>query len=945
MIKIEDLYAKTRGGLDIILSYYPQAQECLDSRKPFRMRNERTPSAYIKQFGEIWKVTDFGDDAHAMNAIDICMKEEGRNFREAICILTDRFGVAETLSANINKAEITTRPATKDEQEGDFCYEKRDKFTDKELEIWGPKVKQEHLDALSYVPLISYTKTSKDRETGLLKTTTIASTETYPIFMRLCYYMDGDQQKHFVKIYQPLNPDKAFRFFYNGAKPKDFINGLTELQANYKQYNEADRIAFEGDPLNEGRPYKVKKLQAACICSGERDAVNCLANGYYPLWLNSETAPFTEQMYKEVMKCVETLYNIPDKDETGIRRGRELAFKYIDIRTASLPDWLSDYRDNRGRPRKDLRDYVELRSSKHDFEDLLKTAMPVRFWENTLSDNGVMRIEINTAYYINFLSMAGFGRLADPLTKEEYLVKVDGSVVKKVTAKDIRQYVIAWLRERREDIKVLNVILNSNRTKASTMDDLPLLNLSFSHCESDRQFFYFKNLCVEVTGEKLLEHKANDMNRYVWDNDISQIHYRRTAPAFDYRRESEDMWSILPMNIKSHYFRYLINASRIYWREELEQRASQMSEENARYAEANKFNICGARLSYDEQQEQMQNLAAKLFAIGYLLHRHKDQARAWALWIMEDKISNDGESSGGSGKSFMIKFLESIRNILFLGGKNKKLTENQFLFQNVTESTDVIWVDDADQHFDFTFFYDKITGSLETNKKHVDSNVMDFTKSPKFAFTSNFPPPNKDSATLRRLLFVVFSDYYHQKTDDNDYRESRRIYDDFNLELGGEHYTNEMWNDDVNFLLDCVQFYLKVSKEVVKITPPMDRIKDRISIQIMGNQFRSWAEVYFNRNSENVNTYVSKNDTFNAFLRDSNVKGWTTTKFGKAMREFCQQCEWVTELNPVELVNDNRGRIIRKNIFGKSEEFYYVRTENKPIRQYVVYAGNTTDNH
>lgn len=932
MIKIEDLFAKTRGGLDIILSYYPQAGECLDSRKPFRMRNERTPSAYIKRFGEIWKVTDFGDDAHAMNGVDICMKEEGRNFREALCILADRFGVSETLSASVNRAVITTRPATADEKEGDFSYESRDRFSEKELEIWGPKVKQEHLDALSYVPLISYTKTSKDRETGALKTTTVASTETYPIFLRQC----GE----FVKIYQPLNPDKAFRFFYNGTKPKDFLNGLKELQTAYTQFNESQRITFEGDPLNEGRPYKVAKLQSACICSGERDAVNCLANGCYPLWLNSETAQFTENMYKDVTKCVETLYNIPDKDDTGIRRGRELAFKYIDIRTAFLPDWLSDYRDNRGRPRKDLRDYVELRSSRHDFEALLKTAMPVRFWETTMTENG-SRLEVNTAYFIHFLSMSGFGRLEDTLSREEYLVKVDGTMVRKVTAKDIRQYVIAWLRERHEDVKVLNLILNSNRTKGTTMEDLPLLNLSFSTCESDRQFFYFKNLCVEVTADKFSEHKANDMDRYVWEDNISQVHYRRTAPAFDFRRESEDMWSICPTNIKSHYFRYLINASRIYWREELEQRATENAEENARYNEANKFNICGPRLSFEEQQEQMQNLAAKLFAIGYLLHRHKDQARAWALWIMEDKISNDGESSGGSGKSFMIKFLENIKKILFLGGKNKKLTENQFIFQNVTESTDIIWVDDADQHFDFTFFYDKITGSLETNKKHVDSNVMDFTKSPKFAFTSNFPPPNKDSATLRRLLFVVFSDYYHQKTDDNDYRESRRIYDDFNLELGGEHYTNEMWNDDVNFMLDCIQFYLKVSKEVVKITPPMDRIKDRISIQIMGNQFRQWAEVYFHKNSENVNAYISKNDTFNAFLRESNVKGWTTNKFSKAIREFCSQCDWVTELNPVELVNDNKGRIIRKNFMGKSEEFYYIRTENKPIKQYVVLTPQT----
>lgn len=930
MIKIEDIFNATRGGLDVILSYYPQASESVNSRKPFRMRNERTPSAYIKQFGEIWKVTDFGDDAHAMNAVDICMKEEGRTFKEALCILADRFGVSQQLSASINKAEIRKRQANKDEKDGDFVFEKRDKFTEKELEVWGPNVKQEHLDALSYVPLLSYSITRKDKDTGTLTTTTVSSTETYPIFMRQC----GD----FCKIYQPLNPDKAFRFFYTGNKPKDFLNGLQELQAQFKQHNENEQRLFESDPINEGRPYKVKKLKEAVICSGERDAVNCKSFGYYPLWLNSETASFTPQMYNDVMKCVDVLYNIPDMDSTGIRRGRELAFKYIDIKTVFLPQWLSDYRDQRGRPRKDLRDFVELRSKKHDFEDLLKTAMPVRFWESTLNEEkGCMRLEINTAYYINFLTMAGFGRLSDSVTKEEYLVHVEDSIVKKVTSKDIRAYVLDWLRCRHEDIKILNLLLNSNRTKSTVMEDLPLLDISFNHCEFDRQFFFFSNVCVEVTADKLIEHKVNDCDRYVWDNNISSIRYRRTEPAFEYKHEMEDLWSIKPTNIKSHYFRYLINASRIYWREELEVRATDNPEDNQKYNADHKFDINGQRLSFEERAEQMQNLASKMFAIGYLLHRHKDMARAWALWIMEDKVSNDGESSGGSGKSFMIKFLESIRQILFLGGKNKKLTENQFIFQNVTESTDIVWVDDADQHFDFTFFYDKITGSLETNKKHIDSNVLDFSKSPKFAFTSNFPPPNKDSATLRRLLFVVFSDYYHQKTDDNDYLESRRIYDDFDMELGGDKYTESMWNDDVNFLLDCLQFYLNASKEVVKITPPMDRIKDRISIQIMGNQFRQWAEVYFCKDGPMVNRLIQKQDAFSAFLIDSNVKGWTTNKFSKAMREFCQQCEWIEELNPVQLANDKNGRIIRQSM-GKSYEMYYVKTYGVDVNAYAKFV-------
>jgi len=62
MIKLEDIYSATRNGLDIILYYYPQAKDCVDTKKPFCLRNEKTPSCYVKEFGNTWKVTDFGDD-------------------------------------------------------------------------------------------------------------------------------------------------------------------------------------------------------------------------------------------------------------------------------------------------------------------------------------------------------------------------------------------------------------------------------------------------------------------------------------------------------------------------------------------------------------------------------------------------------------------------------------------------------------------------------------------------------------------------------------------------------------------------------------------------------------------------------------------------------------------------------------------------------------------
>lgn len=85
------------------------------------------------------------------------------------------------------------------------------------------------------------------------------------------------------------------------------------------------------------------------------------------------------------MKYVEVLYNIPDIDETGIAKGTELALRFIDVHTIWLPSWLRTYHDNRGKGRKDLRDWMELRNTRKDFRNLMTLAMPARFWVSKLN--------------------------------------------------------------------------------------------------------------------------------------------------------------------------------------------------------------------------------------------------------------------------------------------------------------------------------------------------------------------------------------------------------------------------------------------------------------------------------------------------------------------------------------------------------------------------------
>ena len=256
------------------------------------------------------------------------------------------------------------------------------------------------------------------------------STPHYPIFMRECLIHEAsgeETEDKFYKVYEPLNVEKGFRFSYTpaGKKPQRYINGLSELKAAYHKMNSEEEKEWQRTH-DDDKPYKEKKLPEAFICSGERDSLCCQSMGYHPLWFNSETYSLSAEEYREIMKYVEVLYNIPDIDETGRRKGTELALTYIDIHTVWLPDWLTSYKDNRGHGRKDLRDWMALRSEKKDFKNLMANALPARFWVEWLTKDGKKKYEIDTACLYNFLSLNGFHALKDDNSDNPEYIYIDG---------------------------------------------------------------------------------------------------------------------------------------------------------------------------------------------------------------------------------------------------------------------------------------------------------------------------------------------------------------------------------------------------------------------------------------------------------------------------------------------------------------------------------------
>jgi hypothetical protein len=924
MITPKQIYDATNGGLDIIKYYYPQAVE----KKAFRTRDERTPSTYMKKFGDVWKCTDFGDDSQARNAIDICMREENLPFLPALYTLAGRYGVTDNSVYEANRPEVRQRPAEGDEKPGDFSFEEKD-FTERELKILGPRVKAETCREYGYRSLASYSITKADEKTGEVKTTTIRSTDTYPIFMRECAWEEKNKRQIFYKIYQPLNFDKARRFFYIGQKPASYINGLAELKAAAEKFeaqqSENDET-FDDDDTGKNKKRKKEKYPEAVICSGERDALCCAALGYRPLWFNSETYRLAEAEYRQIGNLVETVYNVPDIDETGVRKGVELAMEYLDIRTVWLPDWLKTYRDARGKHRKDLRDYTELCPDTRSFKQLLETAMPMRFWETVPNRDGE-RMEINSEYLIHHLNHNGFGTIENKNEKTgQSFIHVDKNTVREIRPNDIKKYLRRFMKERQMSIKLRNLVNNSSRINADIFELLDEKQLDFTDFDHARQFLFFENATWEVTPDGVAEHRGNT-GKYVWQEEIIPRQVKRLQPAFVITGHADgEAYNIEVKNTQSKFFSYLINASRVYWREELEQRleAEAFTGDREQYRVENKFRIDGRLLTEEEIDEQKQHLVNKIFAIGYLLHRYKMVSRSWCVYAMDWKISETpGDRNGRSGKSFCLKALRRFMKSVLIQGGDPKLTENRHIYDRVNEYTDYVLVDDANRYLDFNFFFDSITGDWVVNPKNNKSYEIPYELAPKMAISTNFTPTDNSPSTQARLLYMVFSDWYHEKTDENDYRETRAIRDDFGFDLHDKLYPAGDWNADVNFFVDCLQFYLTTVGQNVKINPPMKNIQQRTLLAIMGQHFHDWALVYFSQEGGNTDRMLAKEDVMKEFITSSNVKNWTTQKFTKSLKSFCRKYGYT--LNPKAYQNSQK-RIVRKNDNNKAVDMIYVQT-------------------
>lgn len=980
-ISKEDILTATNGGLDIILQYYPQAEKCLTKKnEKFKMRDsERTASATLYKLPDgNWVVTDFGDDAKPKNAIIICMQEESVDFGGAIRLLAERFGVGgDDAVKSMFKPEITVSDARPEQEEKDWDFDVYEEIPKHFLQVlFAEKVISEieydnrvisdtaerqnavfkHLrricTELHYFALKSYTIV-KNR-----KAICISSTDYYPIFMI--------HEEGFEKIYQPKSEDKSRRFIYHGKFDKDFLHGHSRAIKAFDELNKADNKKIEDVADTEGgEKVELTKHKELIYSTGGSDALNIAALGYQVVWPSSEYYKLTPKIVKRFFSIAENVLTCPDLDSTGQKQNHRLMMDdrddiFLDIKTIQLPVELSK-KKYMGNSCKDIRDFLRF-YSRRNFASLVNTALPYRFWDLQITTDakGNAKIKFGRAMFeykpnnlrmYNFLKRNGFYRYKVNEHADYIYIQIENNIVREVEAIDIKNFINEFLESRQMGEDLRNAFYRTNQLSEMSLSALGLIDIDFTDYDKKVQYFFFANNTWKVTPSGIDAYKPGDVNQMVWNDEVIDHKVKKLPDMFNITyNEANGDYGIDLHDTSCLFFRYLINASRIHWRKELEEQlAGKPLQEQEEYRDKHKFSIDGPNLDEDEIREQKLHLINKIYSLGYLLHRYKDPTRSWCVFAMDNKVSDDGLSHGGSGKSIAYKAARHFLKSVTFDGRNNKLFDDNHVFERVNKHVDYMLFDDANKSFQFDRLFSVVTGEMTVNPKGKTQIELAHRDVPKAVITTNFTPNELSPTVLRRLLFTVFGDYYHVEND-GEYNESRDPKDDFGKSLFDD-FTEEEWNLFCNFMAQCTRWHMNFKK----IEPPMGNVMKRNLMGFIGNAFRMWADVYFSEESGNRDACVIKKLAMDDFARETRMTGITTQGFTSKIHAWCRFKGLI--LDPKELTNkdgriikslpsyeyDHRNRSWIKTSHKKTTELIYIQTPGSDITERVVDPCDETE--
>ena len=897
----EKLYENTDNGLDILHRYLPDCVGCERTRKPFRYRNERTPSAYLylPPQGKCWIVKDFGGEAHT--PIQVYQHLTGEtDYRRTLQALYAEFNIGEnSLNFTPNKT-----------------FAPRGNHPDGYFRIY-PKTQIENLQVIHpfLTPEICarynvHELQKVERVTSTGKLMTIEATPQYPMF---AYSPDLN---NWAKTYYPAEKKRKitdengntktenFKHGYLGKKPPVYLHGLAYIKSiiTDERYQKIQELRTQVE--NCDSPEFKKQIQEllneellpyVIICSGGSDGLTLasLSPDFYPVWGNSEGDIIQYTDYEYLKTISQHLINLPDVDTSGIEFAYKYSRKYWKLPTVFLPKY---YLGEKG---KDFRDYVNYfkeatpQTVANEFKKLLK--IPVSCDFVTLEDKKYTINHENLFYFLQvnhyFVFQSDIAQNTDNENKG-YLVKVDDYKLSIPQTATIRDFCVNYYVRKGTTHQVLKLLRTCKALSAPELKNATYKKFDLTKHGKEFQLFFFQNTAIKVTPEKIITLKRDDINNYIFDNAVLPANIRLlNEPFFEPYIDEQGRNRVRISTDKCEYLNFLINGSRVYWAKEYPHEAHRWG---------TFYTLNSPHLTEEEQITQEQHFLSKCYAIGYLLHRYKMPHFEKFIYIVDDEMKGSlSQSNGGTGKGIFSKSIKLTTSVFNCAGKDSKLFENTHIFDELNENHDVICFDDMAEHR-FEKLYNYITDGIRVNPKFRPSFFIPPDKSPKLFGTFNHALKNGADSDFRRLFFVTFSSYYHyshpemkrqwQPTDDF----GHSLFDDWNA---------SQWDLFYNFMLRCTQFYMQ--NKMNPYFAPMDRINHNNLKASIGDNFLEWAEEYF---AERLDTEVQRREMQEDYKASCGNFKLTAQGFRTKLTQYCQLKGYTLSdiIKKTETTPDNR---------------------------------------
>jgi len=904
-----DILKHTKNGLTILCDFFEISEQDILKKKKFQVRtDDDTASTSFKELNGIWYVNDFGHKQKAQNCFELYQNEKGWSFLETCKYLYTKY-VSGTPTPICNKPLLKFSAPTPEELKLQYQFYFHSNISEENLKVIGRYVTQEHCNIYNLKSVSSYWFINKDQT----KKVEITATTSYPIFTY--------DQNEWLKVYEPF-AEKGYRFKSFGKKPKDFIFGLDYLK---------NKVKKEQSKKNS----KSNKLKYLFIATGGSDGLNMVSLGYSTVWFNSETEHLSSANFSELKHLAELIFNIPDIDGTGIEQARALGFEYLSIRTVWLPKIMKQFNPKN----KDVRDYFkyETKLTKEELikkiEGLRMNAKPFQFWSSYINKFKQLKYEINNMYLYHFLEHRGFYRYNNSITHKAFIfIHIVGHIVEEVNIEHIHNYCLSFLIEKKTAINLQNMVARTTQFSERSLSHLPIKDINFLSATAQKQYFFFENGTWEVTKNKIQPIISKKNTAYSWkQNILPEIKNKPQEKHFEIFMDTSGNRDIKILHTNNWFLNFLINASRIYWRDELEYAfKNKKKTEQDIYIKRYQFSIEGSNLNELQIFQQKQHLINKLYVYGYLLHSYKNRSRAWCPIVMDHRISMVNDSNGGTGKSVFIGSLNHIKNCKTIDGRQHANKDNKFLLDGIKKAHDIVIFDDVPPFFDLNLIYTLTTDFMVVNNKRGSIDTITFLESPKPVITTNYGIKNANGSTLRRSILSSFSDYYHPKIDD--YKEERSIANDFDGKLLFDDFDETQWEIYYNFCAQCVQFYLSTTD---KIDPPMDNINKRNLLTIMGQDFFDWfSEIAINFKD----SFFVKKEIIALYKKESG-RNISSNLFKKRVKAFCEYHNYV--FNPETLVNKRQDVIVKRLNPQETKEVFYIQTDmHKKINEEEVYRLN-----